>query len=135
MPGSDKLRERGYCDDLGGVRAARFDNGKPELDQVSPEIILGIAEVGAFGRKKYRSWNWMKGFPLLQPFASCMRHLLAWRMGEDIDKESGIHHLKHAAWNLMAMLYFIEHHPELDNRPVRGVGSERKEVFKEGGEA
>lgn len=115
------VNDRGYCSELGGPRAARFDSGKPSVSEVPPELVLGAAEVFAFGREKYARWNWMKGFPYLQPYESAMRHLLSWRAGEDLDDGpggSGLHHLKHVACNVAMLLYFIKNHPELDDRPV-----------------
>jgi len=35
-----------------------------------------------------------------------MRHLNAWRLGESIDPESGLHHLKHALTNVIFLMWF-----------------------------
>ena len=39
-------------------------------------------------------------------YDSMMRHLTAWRMGEDFDEESGLHHMVHAGWACDTLLHF-----------------------------
>jgi len=46
-----------------------------------------------------------------------LRHLTAWWAGEDLDPESGLHHLAHAACCLMFLLEYTQTHTELDDRP------------------
>lgn len=38
-------------------------------------------------------------------FAALMRHLTAWRRGEKIDSDSGIHHLAHAGCNILFLMF------------------------------
>lgn len=103
------------------TQAARYDHGKTRVELIPPEHIEQLGKVFSHGAKKYNDWNWMKGFPWLQPFASAMRHMLAWAGGEDHDDESGLHHLAHAAWNCLAITYFHQHAIGHDDRPRRGV--------------
>lgn len=63
-----------------------------------PESLEDVVKVLTFGAKKYSPDGW-KQVPEAQPryFAATMRHLWAWRRGEDLDPESGLPHLAHAA--------------------------------------
>jgi len=109
-----------YNSELGDPnQAARFDNGKPRIELVPTEIIEEMAKVFTYGAQKYDDWNWSKGFPWLQPYASMMRHLMAWHEGEDVDPESGLHHLSHAACNMAMLLHYIKHGIGEDSRLVR----------------
>lgn len=82
------------------------DAGKPAVDLIPPEFILGVAKVLTYGNDKYGPRNWEEHadhWKWGQLIASCMRHILAWQGGEDEDPESGLPHLYHAGCNL-AML-------------------------------
>ena len=96
--------------------ADHFDEGKPRLDLIPHEAILGMGLVFDAGARKYSDRNWEKGMPLGKLYASAMRHLVAWQSGNDIDAESGLPHLAHALTNI-AMLYALSlRRPDLDNR-------------------
>ena len=82
------------------------DVGKPRVDLIEPDFILGLGEVLAFGAEKYSDAGW-KDIENKhdREYASAMRHLLKWRKGEQKDEESGKNHLLHAAYNLMVLYY------------------------------
>lgn len=116
---SEVVPDSPYNHDLSHpTQAARFDQGKPRMELVDLNILEAIAKVAAFGAKKYSDNNWRKGFPWLQPYASMMRHLKKWHDGEDIDPESGLFHLDHAAWNIHALIAFRERGTGQDNRYI-----------------
>lgn len=81
-------------------------SGKPMIDLVTADSIIGMAEVLTYGAKKYKpnSWQNVKNGKNVH-YASMMRHLLAWKNGEIFDKETGLSHLKHAMTNCMFLLY------------------------------
>lgn len=85
----------------------KYDKGKPRVDLIEPEFILGIAEALAFGASKYEadSWKTVNKGPD-RYYAAAMRHILAYRKGEAIDQETGLSHLYHAACNLMFLDYY-----------------------------
>lgn len=87
----------------------KFDQDKPKVNLVEPNFILGIAGVLTFGAKKYEESSW-KTVNRAQDryYAAAMRHILAYRKGEQFDKETGLSHLHHAATNLMFLAYFQE---------------------------
>lgn len=96
--------------------AIKFDQDKPPMHLLSNEALLEIAKVMQFGANKYHAHNWRKGFLWSRPLAAAMRHLGAFNDGEDKDPESGLSHLAHAACNLLFLIEFEKHHPELDDR-------------------
>jgi len=84
------------------------------------ESLEEVARVYHFGTLKYEPHNWRRGIPYSLLFAAAMRHLSRWYQREDIDPESGLNHLAHAAFHLLGLLAF-ELGPEdmsrFDDRP------------------
>lgn len=86
-------------------------------DLVPKEAVGEVAEVFAHGSIKYADHNWRKGYKWGLSYAALERHLEDfWDRGEDLDPESGLPHLAHAAWHCLALLTFMREHPELDDR-------------------
>jgi hypothetical protein len=94
----------------------KFDGDKPRHDLIAPEMLEGVAAVLAHGAGKYGERNWEKGLGWSRPFAACMRHLWAWWRGEDLDQESGLPHLDHAACNIMFLCAFAKRGTGTDDR-------------------
>lgn len=87
----------------------KADNGKTRLDLVSPTFIEAVGKIRTFGVSKYGdSDSWAKVEPQ-RYMAALLRHINAYRMGEETDKESGLPHLWHAACNLMFLIDLDEH--------------------------
>lgn len=106
-------------------KGSRFNYGKIRLDLVPPEMIKGIAQVFQKGLDKYEERNWEKGLDYMGVYASGLRHALAWVDGEDLDKESGLPHVFHAAVNfLMIATYTQRGMNHLDDRPSKAVVAE-----------
>ena len=96
---------------LGGVK---FDEGKPRMELIAPEMLVGLAEVLTFGAVKYAPRNWEQGMAWSRCFGALMRHLWAWWGGEELDRETGLSHLDHAACCLMFLKAY----------KVRGTGND-----------
>lgn len=94
----------------------KHDTGKPRLGLISTVFMWGLGHVLTFGARKYAAHNWRKGFVYSRLYDALQRHLTAWNDGEDIDAESGMNHLDHAACELMFLREMVERHPELDDR-------------------
>lgn len=64
-----------------------------------------VVHVLEYGARKYAPNNW-RNVPHARQryFAATMRHLVAWHGGENIDPESGLPHLAHAACSLLFIL-------------------------------
>ena len=90
----------------------KADNEKNRLELIDPEFIEGLGRILTFGANKYEAYNWMKAGSdedRNRIFGALMRHLMAYRRGELIDKETGESHLYHATCNLMFLDYFDRH--------------------------
>ena len=104
------------------IAALRYNDGKPRVDLLPPDAIFGWARVMEMGARKYAERNWEKGGPWSHQYASLMRHLLAFWMGEDDDPESGLPHIDHVVWNAGALSAFQK----------RGIGVDDRNVLKPG---
>lgn len=94
----------------------KFDMGKDRWDLMDWESIGDIVKVYTMGAAKYEDENWRKGIAWRRIFAALMRHLMAFWLGEETDKESGLPHLAHAAWQCIALLWYSKHRREFDDR-------------------
>lgn len=66
--------------------------------------LMGVAEVGTFGAHKYTRGGWQTVPDAYQRYYDALwRHLLQ-ANHEDRDVESGLTHLEHAAWNILAVI-------------------------------
>lgn len=82
----------------------KYDNGKLEYGLVPPLALEEMVKVLTFGAQKYSRENWRQVEDgRRRYFDALMRHLWAWKRGEEIDSESGLSHLGHA----MCCLYFL----------------------------
>ena len=86
---------------MGGIK---YDEGKAPLDLLDPLALEGLANVLAFGAKKYDAHNWRKGLACSRLIAALIRHLFAIMRGEMNDKESGLPHIDHVGccWMFLA---------------------------------
>ena len=96
--------------------AVKFDQQKPPIDLIEPSFLTGIANVLAHGADKYAAHNWRGGIETSRLYAATQRHLNAFWSGEDIDPESGLPHLYHAACSLMFLCWTTEVRSDLDDR-------------------
>jgi hypothetical protein len=87
--------------------AEHKDDGKPPMSLLSPFALEEIAKGMAYGAKKYAAWNYRKGMKWTKLSSSLLRHTFRWLGGEDIDPESGVHHLALAGCNVFMLLDLI----------------------------
>lgn len=85
----------------------KFDGGKLRYGLVPPLALAETVKVLTFGAEKYEPDNW-KIVPdsKRRYFDALQRHLWAWQMGEQLDPESGLHHLAHA---MCCLMFLYEH--------------------------
>ena len=100
-------------------KGKKYDSGKSmvgTLCRVFPRALLGIGQCIEFGTHKYPqpdNWKLVDGaFTRYQD--SMMRHYLKFLAGQEKDSETSLLHLKHMAWNALAILelYLMEHEDE-----------------------
>lgn len=82
-----------------GVKA---DGGKAAFELIPPHIEEEVAQVLAFGARKYSPDNWRKvPGAKRRYFGAFRRHMNAHKKGELRDPESGFLHITHAIVSLM----------------------------------
>jgi hypothetical protein len=87
---------------------AKKEIKKAQLGAIDPLALTRLAEAAGMGAEKYSPLNYMKGYPWSLSFNAMMRHALAFWGGEDLDPESGLPHVVHAAWHGLALTSFFE---------------------------
>lgn len=93
-----------------GRKPARFE-------LIPSDSLFCVAEVYGSGADKYADRNWEQGVDYSLMFGAMQRHLWAWWAGENLDPESGLSHLGHAAFHVLGLLHLQHTHPECDDRP------------------
>jgi len=91
--------------------ALNAPGAKADADKTLAGVLLdfghaleGVAKVGTMGAAKYSRGGWQQVPNGQQRYLdAAMRHLLKHGQGETHDAESGLTHLSHAAWNLLAI--------------------------------
>lgn len=72
------------------------DQGKPRMELLPFGALLDVAKVLTFGAGKYGPDDWKAVENGEARYTGALlRHLAAWREGEDLDPESGLRHLAH----------------------------------------
>ena len=85
----------------------KFDGGKPEYGLLPPLALEETVKVLTFGAQKYERDNWKKVPDSKRRYFDAMeRHIWAYKKGEQMDPESGIHHLAHA---MCCLMFLYEH--------------------------
>lgn len=85
----------------------KFDGGKLEYGLLPPLALEETVKVLTFGAQKYERDNWQKvPDSKRRYFDALQRHVWAWKSGEQLDPESGIHHLAHA---MCCLMFLYEH--------------------------
>jgi hypothetical protein len=91
---------------------AKVDAGKCEFGLIQrgfANALLGVADVGTYGACKYTRDGWKEVPEGVRRYLDAMyRHLNAYHRGEGNDPESGISHIDHAAWNILAVSELIK---------------------------
>ncbi len=88
-----------------------------ELHGIPWESLAELGRVFAFGAKKYDDYNFRKGYRWSLSYDALQRHLWAFWSGEDRDPESKLHHVAHACWHTLVLLFFALTDRGTDDRP------------------
>jgi len=85
----------------------KFDSDKLRYGLTPPLALKEMVKVLTFGAVKYEPDNWQYVSDAKRRyFDAAQRHIWAWKEGEVLDPESGIHHLAHA---LCCISFLYEH--------------------------
>lgn len=96
--------------------AVKDDKGKLRMDLLPVRSLVQVAQVYTYGAEKYAPNNWRKGMAWSRIYAAILRHLFRFWGGEDLDSESGLPHLAHAAFGVLTLLDYGLTHLEYDDR-------------------
>ncbi len=117
------------CIDGGGYKKCMTVPKLP-LHLITPQFLEGMAMVLRAGEESYGPHNWTRGMSWETVMAAASRHMLAFRKGEELDPETGLSHLYHAACSMMFLAWYTqgpsaEAHKVFDDRhftqPVIGT--------------
>ena len=95
----------------------KHDTNKLRFDLLPAKAVEEIVAVYTYGANKYAPRNWEQGIEYSRIYAATQRHLHAYWSGQDLDEESALPHLAHAAFGLLALLEYARTRPEFDDRP------------------
>ena len=98
--------------------ALNYDGGKPRWDLLPYDALEEVVKVYTMGAGKYAPRNWEAGMSYSRAFGSLMRHITAFWNGEDLDQESGYHHLGHAVFRCLQLIAFTQRGVGTDDRPI-----------------
>lgn len=100
----------------------KYDEDKPRTDLIPAGALMEIGRVFGFGAKKYGDHNWRLGIAHSRLIAAALRHIMYYQQGQTFDEESGIHHIAHAAVNLLMLM----ESPSYDDRYQKEYVDNRK---------
>ena len=106
----DSIKEALYWDSLDKELDSfnKDDSGKIMPSLIEPEFMIGLANVLTDGASKYGLNNWKECKDTRRYEDALYRHLLQYLRGENIDSDSGHHHMLHIACNAMFLHWFNE---------------------------
>lgn len=106
---------------------------KPPVHLVPPSFEIFVSQAMKLGARKYGPYNWRKErVSLMTYLAAARRHIDQCIDGEDLDAESGVEHLAHAAACMAIALDAIATANIVDDRPPKGAASDLIKRFTEG---
>lgn len=92
-----------------GQKLARFD-------LLPVDALRQVAEHYGKGASKYADHNWRRGYEWSKSYAALQRHATQFWGGEDVDEETGSHHMAAVAFHALALLEYAVSHPDFDDR-------------------
>jgi len=99
------------------VAGTKHDNGKPLLALFPPYAELEAGKAFTHGKTEYGQFNYLGGLDAIRALSAVRRHINAFLRGEDVDAESGAHHLGCAIAGLaMTIENLVVHGDKHDDR-------------------
>jgi hypothetical protein len=105
-PDPELTQMKATADKVLREKALRYNEGKLKWSMVHYQSLAPLVRVLMYGEKKYARDNWKKGLNREEILDSMQRHLAALIDGQEIDPESGEHHIGHLFCNCMFYSYF-----------------------------
>lgn len=104
----------------------KLDQDKTRLDLLPFRAVRAVGDVLTFGAKKYKDNNWRGGMKWGRLTGAALRHIFSFMCGEDYDPESGLHHLAHAACDILFVLEYVFTGTAEDDRFKYAMAAETK---------
>jgi len=107
---SEEKANKEEFEEDGFGEGVKYDAGKPSIARLPSRAVFEIARVFKHGADKYDDTNrlddnnWRYGMRWSRLHDAALRHIFAHKQGEDLDQDSGLNHLAHAACSLMMLL-------------------------------
>lgn len=98
------IRDTGITKIVIAEQFMKFDTTKLRYDLIPVSSTKALAEVFTYGAKKYKPYNYLECKNKSQFTAALMRHIEAWRGGEETDSDSSLSHLAHALTNVSILI-------------------------------
>lgn len=100
------------------TEALKFDSDKVRMDLLPPDALRAVAEVLTYGANKYAERNWESrgGMKWGRLYAATQRHLASFWECDDIDEETSLLHLSHAACDIIMLLAYQLRKTGIDDR-------------------
>lgn len=114
FPVDPKWNDKTKLDRATGVK---YDQDKLRYDLISPVSNEATAKVLTYGAKKYNDRNWENGIAYSRLYRAALGHLQDFWRRNDIDSESSLRHLDHAAANIHMLQHLSIVGPKMDDRP------------------
>lgn len=99
-------------------QGTKDDGEKARWELVPPEI-TALVDLFTKGAKKYGDRNWERGMSWGRIFGALMRHAWKWMAGEEIDPETGAHHMVAVAWNAIVLYTYTKRQVGTDDRNLK----------------
>lgn len=101
----------------GTEKGQKHDQGKPRWDLLPWYGMEEVVEVLTYGAEKYSPDNWRRVLNYRDRYsAAALRHISAYMRGQELDEETGRHHLAHATCCLLFLLELLQE-SEGSNQP------------------
>jgi hypothetical protein len=87
----------------------KHDGGKARFDLLPVNALEQVTQALGYGAGKYAPHNYRTGGGLAwgRIFGAIMRHAWAFWRGEDMDPESGLHHLAHCGASVLMLFQLV----------------------------
>lgn len=103
---------------------------KTPLGLIPPHAMEQTAWAHKLGAEKYGPFNWRSTGVCASTYVNAMmRHLNAWRDGEDLDPESGISHLAHIACSCNILMDADYCGTLMDDRNITPQNVDKQEIY------
>lgn len=94
---------------------------KQAYDLIPPLAVNELAKLYGRGAAKYAPNNFRLGYETKKSYAAGQRHGSLFWSGEDLDSETGCHHLTSYIWHIFTIIESNITHPGFDSRPYGGA--------------